>query len=55
MGIRVSRNDGHLVWGPYNKHYIILGSIVGSSYFGNIVCYRSYSLQSFKGGIREIM
>ena len=30
----VSQNKGYLIGGPHNKDYIILGSILGSSYFG---------------------
>ena len=40
IGIRVSKNYGYHFGGPHNKDYSILGSILGSPYFGKlpIVC-----------------
>ena len=32
----VSQNYGYLFGGPHNKDYSILGSILGSSYFGKL-------------------
>ena len=32
----VSQNWGYLFGGPYNKDYSILGSILGSPYFGKL-------------------
>ena len=32
----VSQNQGYLFGGPYNKDYSILGSILGSPYFGKL-------------------
>ena len=34
--MRVSQNWGYLSEGPYNRDYSILGSILGSPYFGKI-------------------
>ena len=33
LGFRV---EGYLFWGPHNKENIILGSILGSPYFGKL-------------------
>ena len=32
----VSQNYGYLLWGPHNKDYSILGSILGSPYLGKL-------------------
>ena len=35
---RVSENSGYPFGGPHNKDYSILGSILGSPYFGKLPC-----------------
>ena len=32
----VSQNEGYLFGGPHHKDYYILGSILGSPYFGKL-------------------
>ena len=36
--VEVSQNDGYLIGGPHNKDCSILGSILGSPYFGKLPC-----------------
>ena len=36
--VGVSQNDGYLFGGPHNKDYSILGTILGSPYFGKLPC-----------------
>ena len=36
IGIRASQNQGYHFRGPNNKDYRILGSILGSPYFGKL-------------------
>ena len=36
IGVRASQNYGYLCGGPHNKDRIILGSILGSPYFGKL-------------------
>ena len=36
--VGVSQNQGYHFGGPYNKDYSILGSILGSPYFGKLPC-----------------
>ena len=36
MKLGVSQNSGYLFGGPHNKDYSILGSILGSPYFGKL-------------------
>ena len=43
----VSQNYGYHFGGPHNKDYSILGSILGSPYFGKLP-YRLESYTSFK-------
>ena len=50
----VSQNWGYLFGGPYNKDYSILGSILGSPYFGKLPYeeppfLKSRALSSFSG------
>ena len=44
--VEVSQNQGYLIGGPYNKDYSILGSILGSPYFGKLPC---HATASFRG------
>ena len=36
LGFRVSQHKGYHFKGPHKKNYSILGSILGSSYFGKL-------------------
>ena len=44
----VPKNYGYLFGGPYNKDYSILGSILGSPYFGKLP-YRDNYYLGFSG------
>ena len=52
--MRVSQNFGYLFGGPYNKDYTILGSILGSPYFGKLpYANMSQSLNSLQAGLHR--
>ena len=38
----VSKNSGYLCRGPYKKDYSTLGSILGSTYLGNVDIFAIY-------------
>ena len=44
--VGVSQNEGYHSGGPHNKDYDILGSILGSGYFGKLPCQAQNSLCS---------
>ena len=47
----VSQNYGYLFEGPHNKDYSILGSILGSPYFGKLPYTLNPNKYSFGGSL----